>query len=142
MLASAIVVNVVIYSKFSKMRSAHYIYICTYIDYSIMYYRRKGERKSGFSILSLEFYLAHGYLRKALMWKGTHYLLNYCTVEGYFQVLQIHCIYCIYYIYNIPPDPQFLLLVLVQILNVELIVVGKPYCCLLLVLNINNNNFS
>ena len=60
MLASAIVVNVVIYSKFSKMRSAHYIYICTYIDYSIwsiMYYRRKGERKSGFSITRILFSL-------------------------------------------------------------------------------------
>ena len=39
-------------------------------------------------------------------------------------------LYIYIYIYNIPPDPQFLLLVLVQILNVELIVVGKPYCCL------------
>ena len=35
-----------------------------------------------------------------------------------------------------------LLLVLGRILNIKLIVVGKPYCCLLLVLNINNNNFS
>ena len=93
MLASAIVVNVVIYSKFSKMRSAHYIYICTYIDYSIMYYRRKGERKSGFSITRILFSLR-------LLEEGTYvkghpllYLLNYCTVEGYFQVLQIHCIY-------------------------------------------------
>ena len=34
-----------------------------------------------------------------------------------------------------------LLLVLDQILNVKLIVVDRAYCCLLLVLNSNNNNF-
>ena len=46
------------------------------------------------------------------------------------------------YIYILPPDPQFLLLVLVQILNVELIVVGKPYCCSVVGVNSNNSNLS
>jgi hypothetical protein len=32
-------------------------------------------------------------------------------------------------------------LLLYQILNVKLIVVDRAYCCLLLVLNSNNNNF-
>ena len=40
------------------------------------------------------------------------------------------------------PDPPALLLVLDEILNVELIVVDRAYCCLLLVLNSNNNNLS
>ena len=45
------------------------------------------------------------------------------------------------YIY-VPPDPQFLLLVLVQILNVKLIVVEKTYCCSVVGVNSNNSNFS
>ena len=40
------------------------------------------------------------------------------------------------------PEPPALLLVLDQILNVKLIVVDRAYCCLLLVLNSNNNNLS
>ena len=100
MLASAIVVNVVIYSKFSKMRSAHYIYICTYIDYSIMYYRRKGERKSGFSITRILFSLR--LLEEGTYVKGHPLFIKllYCrgVLSGITNTLYI--LYILYIIYT------------------------------------------